>query len=151
MKGKIYAKIKTEKMDVESKNLWTSFDDELMADFRKRMKEGGSDPDNYNFTDPITEPIPAVIQSSIFPMLEPGTCKHFIHNPTDDTRTHKHVCSELKNLTKRCGYNDAKDSKQCALYIDRDAKPIVLEKPNEAHIPEVITQEPKVTKMEDVE
>jgi hypothetical protein len=53
MKGKIIAKVKPEKLDMETKDQWVSYDGETMEQFRDRMKEGGSDPNNFNFTDPI--------------------------------------------------------------------------------------------------
>lgn len=57
MKGKIIAKVKPDKLDVEKTDQWMSYDGELMKDFRARMSEGGSNGDNYDYTDPIHEPV----------------------------------------------------------------------------------------------
>lgn len=47
-------------------------------------------------------------------------CDHFIHNPkqADKGDDHWHVCDRmLTNLTGRCGFNSAMDSKMnCILY-----------------------------------
>lgn len=56
-------------------------------------------------------PIPIVERD----VLDPETCLNFVHNP-NPTGEHIHVCSSEKNVTKRCGYNSAFDSKVCPLY-----------------------------------
>lgn len=71
MKGKIIAKIKDEKMDIESKDQWMSYENESLDDFKNRMKEGGSDPNNYNFTDPIDEePKKSTVYAPIIHMID---------------------------------------------------------------------------------
>ena len=145
MKGKIFAKVKTEKMDIESKDLWTSFDDELMEDFRTRMSEGGSDPDNYNFTDPIVGGIE--VEADDTP-LDKNTCKNFVHNP-DAKFPCENKCSDPTNLSLRCGYTDATDSKQCPLYSDSDGEPDPIIPPIDTS--EVEAQEPPIEVQEEID
>ena len=52
MKSKIIAKAKKDKLDLETKDQWMSFEKEELEAFKNRMKEGGSDPNNFDFSDP---------------------------------------------------------------------------------------------------
>lgn len=49
-------------------------------------------------------------------------CDYFVHNPNNAEKgdAHIHVCTNKSNITKRCGYNSAKDSKDnCILYENK--------------------------------